>query len=132
MNTYPVIRDLPLGTSRQQVEAHLGKPVASRRLPDGGRVDTYDFQYTRRTRQTATLTFGPDGRLMDYEAPPKYSTPDESLDGPARRDMRDRCRVEHPRDHRAVMSGASAERLPFPDYPYHECVVGRLAIWGIE
>jgi hypothetical protein len=122
---------VPLGASRHQVEAHLGKAVASRPLPDGGRVDMYDFPYGRK-RQTTTLTFGPDGRLIGYDAPPKYGTPDELLSAPVLGDIRDRCRAEHPYDHRAIRSGASSERLPFPDYGYHECVVARLTIWGIE
>lgn len=39
----PASSTFPLGTSRQEVEMKLGKPAASRPLPDGGRADTYKY-----------------------------------------------------------------------------------------
>ncbi len=37
-------QELPVGSTREEVEAKLGKPVASRALRDGGRVDTYEYR----------------------------------------------------------------------------------------
>ena len=160
------IREIPLGSPRQKVEARLGKRVSSRPLPDGGSVDTYEYvvrnpkmareafemaaqsvitlgltevafipmalYQARKNRQMATLTFGPDDNLIDYGPPPPYGPPDETVGGLSRRDISERCRSEHPMESRDGGAGASGQRLPFPDYPYHECVVGRLATWGIE
>lgn len=46
----------PLGWPRQQVEAKLGKPDASRPLPDGSRADTYT--YTLRNPEWAKRKWG--------------------------------------------------------------------------
>ena len=89
-----------------------------------GSVETYNARYAHGIRHTATLTFGPDGRLLDYEPPPSYGMRDERLPVPAFKAIREQCRAEHPED--------KGERRPFRDYPYHTCVVSRLAIWGIE
>ena len=124
------IHELPLGASREQVEARLGKRVASRPLPDGGSVDTYELHRERKNRQTATLTFDPDDRLVDYAPPPSYGVLDEALAGLALKEIRERCRSEHPKDRSDAALRAAGQRLP--DYPYHRCVVWRLAIWGIE
>ena len=160
------IRELPLGSSRQQVEARLGNRVASRPLPDGGSVDTYEYvlrnhgmareafqmaaasvitlglteviavpmalNQARKNRQTATLTYGADDRLVDYGGLPPYGSLDETVGRLSHRDIREKCRFEHPMEPREVEAGAAAQRLPFPDYPYQECIVRRLAIWGIE
>ena len=160
------IPELPLGSSRQQVEARLGKRVASHPLPDGGSVDTYEYvlrdrgmareafqmaaasvitlglteviavpmalHQARKNRQTATLTYGADDRLVDYGGLPPYGSLDETVGRLSRRDISERCRSAHPMERRDVGAGASGQRLPFPDYPYHECVVGQLAISGVE
>lgn len=161
------IRDFPLGSTRQEVQAKLGNPVSSRALPDGGGIDTYEFLvrnpewgprqalglavmsaggsglaepllvpwmlYERRkARRTATLTYAPDGYLLDYGPPPPYGLADDAVEGPSHRNIREMCRSEHPVERRDVVAGVPAQPLPFPDYPYHECVVRRLAIWGIE
>ena len=39
----PAERSFPSGSSRQAIEAQLGKPDASRPLPDGSRADTYTY-----------------------------------------------------------------------------------------
>ena len=163
------IRTFPLGSARQQVQAKLGNPISSRALPDGGRMDTYEYvvrnpgiardapgmaagsvitlglteavfipmalyqaHQARESRQTATLTYGPDDRLLAYGPPPPYGPPDDTVEGLSHRYISERCRSEHPMERRAAEAGASRQRLPFPDFPYHECVVRRLAIWGIE
>ena len=39
----PAEHTFPLGSSRQEVEARLGKPDTSRLLPDGSQADTYTY-----------------------------------------------------------------------------------------
>jgi hypothetical protein len=39
----PAERSFPSGSSRQAIDAQLGKPQASRPLPDGSRADTYTY-----------------------------------------------------------------------------------------
>ncbi len=155
-----------LDTPRREIEGKLGQPVSSRALPDGGRVDTYEYSMrpqmgphpiigmaamslislglievvstpmvlaeARKNARTVTLTYGPGDQLLKYGPPPPYGPADDVVDGLSHRAIRERCRSEHPRERQDVEAGASAQPLPFPDYPYHECVVRRLAIWGIE
>src|SRR5215469_1220214 len=160
----PITTNVTLGSPRETVEAPLGKPVTSRLLPDGSRVDTY--VYTERNpewrkqkltfalvslmtvgfaepilvpwagyealkhRRTVTLTFGADEHLLAYGPPPPYGPPDDSVERLSFDEIRRRCRREHDAEH----TGMSSDRPsagPGP-YAYSECLVRRLAIWGIE
>jgi hypothetical protein len=89
----------------------------------------YDFPYGRK-RQTATLTFGPDGRLIGYDAPPKYGTPDESLFRSGARGHSDRCRANIPTttsDQAEPLQNVCRSGL------WLSRMLGRpLTIWGIE
>ena len=81
-------------------------------------------------RRTVTLTFGPDERLLAYNPPPTYGPPDDGVEPPSLAEIRIRCLHEHGAEHTGVSSGAP---LPVPrSYAYSECLVRRLAIWGIE
>ncbi len=86
----------------------------------------------RKNRRTATFTYGPDERLLDHGPPPPYGLADDVVAGLSHGDIRERCRSEHPVERREAETGGSAQPLPFRDHPYQECVVQRLAIWGIE
>jgi len=81
-------------------------------------------------RRTATLMFGPDGRVLAYSPPPPYGPPDDSVEPLSFDEIRRRCRLKYG----AQRTDASSDRvLPAPrTYPYSECLVRRLAIWGIE
>ena len=156
----------PLVVNRKEVEERLGKPASSRALPDGGRVDTYDYTLRDpnwlvtgavlgslsaaswgfmeigfvpmavyevwKNRHTATFTYGPDDRFVNHGPPPPYGPADNVLDPLSHEDIRERCRSEHPVKDRDVQGGAVKQPLPFRDYAYRDCVVQRLAIWGLE
>jgi len=49
---------LPLGVSRQEVEKEIGKPISSRALPDGGRLDTYEYVARNPEWQKEAITSG--------------------------------------------------------------------------
>lgn len=136
-----------LGSTRQEVEAKVGKPETSRTLPDGSRVDTYTYTIRKpewrsmgwqwavgtvitigfteavwvpwavyevwKSRHTATFTYGLDDRVLDHGLPPGYGPPDDKLEPLSFIEIRERCRAETPD-------------------AYSECVVRRIAIWGIE
>jgi hypothetical protein len=55
----PPERAFPLGSPRQEIEHKLGKPDASKALPDGTHVDTYTYTIRnpewRKTKQTILL-----------------------------------------------------------------------------
>lgn len=160
----PVSANVTLGSPRETIEAMVGKPVTSRPLPDGSRVDTY--AYTQRNpewrrqkvtfalmslmtvgfaepilvpwagyealkyRRTVTLTFGADERLLAYGPPPAYGPPDDGAEPLSLDEIRSRCRHEHGAERLRV---SSEEPLPGPrPFAYSECLVRRLAIWGIE
>jgi len=158
----PANAAFPLGVSRQDVETRLGKPSAWRPLPDGGRTDTYkyiirkvaDLSLTSRSlpnriyewpnwylltlsaislggtdivfvpavmydisknRHTATFTYDPNDQLLEYGPPPSYGSPDDRLGPLSMNEIRERCRTESPGQQHGL-----------------ECIVKRLAIWGIE
>lgn len=138
-----------IGTSRRVVEASLGRPKTSRVLPDGGRVDTYQYMirdpgglkgaailgivtavtmgtleplmvtsgilHASRNQQTATITYGPNDRMLAHGQPPSYGPADDAVAALSMAEIADRCRSESLGDQR--------------DF---ECIVTRLAIWGIE
>src|SRR5215470_15957342 len=81
-------------------------------------------------RRTVTLTFGTDDRLLAYDPPPPYGPPDDSVERLSLDEIRRRCRHKHGVEQTGVNS---AEPLPVPrPYAYIECLIRRLAIWGIE
>ena len=81
-------------------------------------------------RRTVTLTFCADERLLAYGPPPPYGPPDDSVEPLSFDEIRGRCRREHGAERSGVSSDSS---LPVPrPYAYSECLVRRLAIWGIE
>jgi hypothetical protein len=83
-----------------------------------------------KNRRTVTLTFGADERLLAYSPPPPYGPPDDSIEPLSFDQIRKRCRHEHGAGRTGVSSDAP---LPVPrPYAYGECLVRRLAIWGIE
>jgi len=81
-------------------------------------------------RRTVTLTFGANERLLAYGPPPPYGPPDDSVEPLSFDEIRGRCRREHGAERSGVSSDSS---LPVSrPYAYSECLVRRLAIWGIE
>ena len=81
-------------------------------------------------RRTVTLTFGTDDRLLAYDPPPPYGPPDDSVERLSLDEIRRRCRHEHGAEQTGVSSDAPL--LVPRSYAYSECLVPRLAIWGIE
>jgi len=81
-------------------------------------------------RRTVTLTFCADERLLAYGPPPPYGPPDDGVEPLSLDEIRRRCRHEYGAERTGVSSDAP---LPVPlPYVYSECLVRRLAIWGIE
>jgi len=107
------VRIIPLGSTRDDVDAQLGKPVLVIPLPDGGLVAIYEYSlpdpgieeaahlafesfetifvpYALYKAATATLgevtfTYGPDGRLLHLGLPPCPPCGDLDAVGPVRR-----------------------------------------------
>ena len=136
-----------LGSTRQDVEAKLGKPETSRALPDGSRVDTYT--YTVRDPRWRKMKWGfamgtvvtvgfvepAFAPMAVYEVSKNrhtatftYGPDDRLLDhGPP-------PRYGPPDDGLEPLSFAEIRercRAESPD-AYHECVVRRIAVWAIE
>ena len=53
----PASANVTLGSSREAIEATLGKPATSRPLPDGSRVDTYAYTQRNPEWQKQKVTF---------------------------------------------------------------------------
>src|SRR5215467_6098860 len=113
----PVSTNVTLGSPRETVEAPLGKPATSRLLPDGSRVDTYVYTERNPEWRKQKLTFALVSLMTVGFAEPILVpwAGYEPLVG-------------------AERSGVSSDSsLPVPrPYAYSECLVRRLAIWGIE
>ena len=90
------------------------------------------YKAATRPEGKATFTYGPDGRLLYHGLPPSYGPADDAVAVLFEGEIREQCRSEHPAERRDVEAGGSAQGLPAPDYRYQECIVRRLAIWGIE
>ena len=86
----------------------------------------------RKNRRTATFTYDANDRLLDHGPPPSYGSPDDAIEPLSHNGIKESCRSEHPAQRQDVRAGASGQPLQFPGYAYDECVVRRLAIWGIE
>ena len=90
------------------------------------------YKAATRPKGEVPFTYGPDGRLLYFWLPPSYGPADEVLAALSHGEIREQCRSEHPAERRDVEAAGSAQGLPVPDYRYQECMVRRLAIWGIE
>ena len=154
------------GSSREEVEARLGKAETARALPDGSRVSTYTYtirnpewrnmkwQWALGTvitagfaegawvpwaayevvkhRRAATFTYDANDRLVSHGPPPAYGPPDDAVGSLSLNGIRERCRSETSGDLRDRPGGVTGGPPTAPRDLYDECLVGRLAIWGIE
>jgi len=85
-----------------------------------------------KNRQIATFTYGPNDRLLDHGPPPPYGPADDAVGSLSLNEIREGCRSEVARDTRDLPDGVTGRLLTAPGYLYDECMVRRLAIWGIE
>jgi hypothetical protein len=83
-------------------------------------------------RRTATFTYDPNNRLLDHGPPPPYGPPDDAVGSLSLNEIRERCRSDVSGDPRDLPGGVIGGRLRVPRDLYDECLVRRLAIWGIE
>ena len=69
------VRAVSVGSTRKNVEAHLGRPVKSATLPDGRSVDTYEVIGTpveggRWDKQRIQVTYDRWDRVAETQSPP--------------------------------------------------------------
>ena len=81
-----------------------------------------------KNRQTATFTYDANDRLLKYGPPPPYGPPDDAVGSLSMNEIRERCRSDVSGD---LPGGVTGGRLTAPKDLYDECLVRRLAIWGI-
>ena len=152
----------PPGSPRREIEAKLGKPDASRALPDGSRADTYT--YTLRNPEWAKRKWGMAvGTLItvgftepiwvpwvSYDvlkhrrtATLRYDPDDVLLDhaplpgyGPPDDGLPplsfDEIRERCRSEEPAAAAPAARGSPPERVLGYNACIVRRLAIWGVE
>ena len=136
-----------LGSTRQEVEARIGKPESSRALPDGSQLDSYAYTIRNPEWRKMKWMFAV-GTVITigfveavwvpwaaYEvwrarhtATFTYGPDDRVLDhGPP-------PRYGPPDDRLEPLSFAEVRERCRSENPdaYHECVVRRIAIWAIE
>lgn len=82
-----------------------------------------------KNRQTATFTYDVNDRLLEHGPPPPYGPPDGTVGSLPLNEIRERCRSDVSGDLPGSVTGG---RLRAPRDLYDECLVRRLAIWGIE
>jgi hypothetical protein len=83
-------------------------------------------------RQTATFTYDPNDRLLAYGPPPAYGPADDAVGSLSLIEIRKRCRSDVSGDPSDRPGGVTGGLPTAPRYLYDECLVRRLAIWGIE
>lgn len=85
-----------------------------------------------KNRQTATFTYDPNDRLLEYGPPPPYGPADDAVGSLSLNEIRGRCRSEVSEESRDRPGGVTGGPLTASRDRYDECLVRRLAIWSIE
>lgn len=85
-----------------------------------------------KNRQTATFTYDPNDRLLEHGPPPPYGPADDAVGSLSLNEIRERCRLDVSGEPRDLPGGVTGRGLTAPRDLYDECLVRRLAIWGIE
>lgn len=85
-----------------------------------------------KNRHTATFTYDPNDRLLEYGPPPPYGSADDAVGSLSLNEIRERCRSDVSGEPRDRPDGVTSRLLTAPKDLYDACLVRRLAIWGIE
>ena len=85
-----------------------------------------------KNRQTATFTYDAHDRLLEHGPPPRYGPPDGAVGSLSLNEIRERCRSGASGDPSDLPGGVTGGPLTARRDLYDECLVRRLAIWGIE